>query len=168
MSKSTSLEPVEVLVEPVFAIQSEHSCSTDPNEIGAAMGAAFGAIHGFAAAHHLSFTGPPRAIYHEYGGGQTRFTVAIPIGAPPDQVQGEHACDVGTIPGGRTLRFTHTGSYSELKKTYDAITEWMKDEGLIHTEADWRKYSPMWEEYMNDPESTPESELLTYIYVPLG
>ena len=36
----------------------------------------------------------------------------------------------------------------------------------MRSEADWAKYMPMWEEYMNDPERTPAAELLTHIYLP--
>jgi effector-binding domain-containing protein len=39
---------------------------------------------------------------------------------------------------------------------------------MLESEADWAKYMPMWEEYMNDPESTPAEELITNIYVPVG
>ncbi len=44
----------------------------------------------------------------------------------------------------------------------------MKGEGLLTSEADWAKFMPMWEEYMNDPRSTPETDLLTYVYVPIA
>jgi len=37
----------------------------------------------------------------------------------------------------------------------------------MQSEADWARYTPMWEEYRNDPETTPEAELLTYIYLPV-
>jgi len=33
--------------------------------------------------------------------------------------------------------------------------------------SDWARYSPMWDEYMSDPATTPESELLTRIYLTL-
>jgi AraC family transcriptional regulator len=39
--------------------------------------------------------------------------------------------------------------------------QWMK------SEADWARYMPMWEEYLNDPDSTPAAELVTYIYLPV-
>jgi effector-binding domain-containing protein len=44
----------------------------------------------------------------------------------------------------------------------------MQTQGLLKTEADWARFMPMWEEYLNDPETVPEAELVTYIYVPIG
>ena len=42
-----------------------------------------------------------------------------------------------------------------------------KAKGPLQCEADWARYMPMWEEYLNDPQTTPEAELLTYIYLPV-
>ncbi len=42
-----------------------------------------------------------------------------------------------------------------------------KAKGLMQCEADWARYMPMWEEYLNDPQTTPEAELMTYIYLPV-
>jgi hypothetical protein len=46
------------------------------------------------------------------------------------------------------------------------ITEFLKAKGLIKTDAEWSKYMPMWEEYLNDPQTTPPEKLLTHIYLP--
>jgi len=45
--------------------------------------------------------------------------------------------------------------------------QWLKDQKLIDTEADWSRYMPMWEEYVSDPDCTPAPELVTQIYLPL-
>lgn len=168
MTKTTSLQPDEVLVDPVFAIQEQRSCRMDPQEIAQAFESAFGDLHRFAGEHHLQLVGPPRAIYTEYSARGTTFTVALPVAPPTGELPGEGPVTTGTVPGGKTLRFTHNGPYSGLRRTYDAITAWMKDEGLMKFDADWAKYSPVWEEYMNDPRTTAEAELLTYVYVPIG
>ena len=44
----------------------------------------------------------------------------------------------------------------------------MRGKGLMESEADWMKYMPMWEEYLNDPATTPEAELVTHIYLPIA
>ena len=75
---------------------------------------------------------------------------------------------VDTIPAKRALRFTHRGPYRDLMGTYNRITEFMQAKGMLASEADWARYMPMWEEYLNDPQVTPEADLLTYIYVPLS
>jgi DNA gyrase inhibitor GyrI len=53
-------------------------------------------------------------------------------------------------------------------RTYNRITECMQAKGMLASEADWARYMPMWEECLNDPQVTPEADILTYIYVPLS
>jgi effector-binding domain-containing protein len=91
----------------------------------------------------------------------------MPVSADVSRDVGEGPVTVGEVPGGKALRFTHRGPYPKLMQTYEQITAWMKTEGMLGTDADWAKYMPMWEEYLNDPESTPEDDLITHIYVPL-
>ena len=45
--------------------------------------------------------------------------------------------------------------------TYGQVTQFMQSQGLLTSEADWARYMPMWEEYLNDPQTTPEADLLT-------
>ena len=159
--------PEEVLVSPTLAAQYSTACGSDPQEIAAGMGTAFGALQQYAGQHQLQFSAPPRAIYTSYSESGTEFTVAMPIAAPPVGGIGASEITVGEIPGGKALRFVHEGPDPKLAETYGQITEWMKAEGLIKEDADWAKYMPMWEEYMNDPRSTPEDELITNIYLPV-
>ena len=62
---------------------------------------------------------------------------------------------------------TNPSSAEAAYKTYGRITEFLKEKGLLKSEADWARYMPMWEEYRNDPTTTPEAELVTYIYLPV-
>lgn len=66
------------------------------------------------------------------------------------------------IPGGRYAIFRHTGDYSLLHRFYRRIyEEWFPKS----------KYRPQstfsFEMYMNQPASTPETELVTDIYIPV-
>lgn len=66
------------------------------------------------------------------------------------------------IPGGRYAIFRHTGDYSLLHRFYQRIyEEWFPKS----------KYRPQntfsFEMYMNHPTSTPETELVTDIYIPV-
>ena len=54
-----------------------------------------------------------------------------------------------------------------MRDTYDIIEAWLRARGAIKTTADRARYAPMWEEYLNDPATTPESELITRIYLTL-
>jgi effector-binding domain-containing protein len=167
MSEFDGLEYTEVDVPAVDALQVKGACGPDPSEIGAAMGPLFGQLMGLQQQYGLTPAGPPRSIYTAHGPKGIEFLVAIPVAGPPPQSMEGAAGFVSTLDGGRAMRFTHKGPYNGLMATYGRITEYLKSKGLIQTEADWARYMPMWEEYLNDPQTTPEAELLTYIYLPV-
>lgn len=64
-----------------------------------------------------------------------------------------------SIPAGTCASVLFKGSYAELEKPYDWLFgEWLPNSG--HEATDF----PPFEEYLNDPKSTPPSELLTRIH----
>jgi effector-binding domain-containing protein len=165
---TTDLEFVEVQVSPALAVQLPCQCAPDPPSIGAAMHAAFDALGSFVARHGLSPNGQPRAIYTAYGAGGVSFIVALPVVSGPPTAVDEPPIRVDTLDAIKAYRFTHHGPYADLAKTYNRITAFMKEKGWMQSEADWMRYMPMWEEYLNDPEKTPAEELATYIYLPVA
>lgn len=168
MTDPQPLEKAEVDVPAVLAAQVNGQSAPDPQSMSQAMAAAFGTLREFMQRCSLSCGGPPRTIYTAYGPQGVTFTVAMPLAGPPASVPQGGPVTVGTITGKRALRFTHRGPYHELMQTYNRITQFMQAEGMITSQADWARYMPMWEEYLNDPRTTPEADLLTYLYVPLG
>jgi effector-binding domain-containing protein len=167
MSEFDQLESVEIEVAPVLALQIPGECGCDPSEIGPAIQTAFGTLGRLLKQHELVPAAPPRSVYTAYSTEGMRFVVAMPIASPPAETIDGEVAFVDTLAGGKTLRFTHRGPYTGLMRTYGQITRFMQAKGLMETEADWARYMPMWEEYLNDPEVTPEAELLTHIYLPL-
>lgn len=167
MSIAEELQFAEVEVSPALAAQMPGRSTSDPSTIAKAMGEAFDALGGFLGRHSLVPSGPPRAIYTSYGPEGTNFIVAMPIASAPAGPVEEGPGFVGTLSGGKALRFTHRGPYRDLMATYGRITEFMLLKGLMRSESDWGLYMPMWEEYLNDPHTTPEADLVTHIYLPL-
>jgi hypothetical protein len=167
MSEFDRLDFVEIEVAPVLALQVSGECGSDPKEIGPAMQTAFGKLSELMAKHALTSVGPPRSIYTNYGPDGTEFIVAMPISAAPDEAMEDAARSIGTLPGGKTLRFTHRGPYAGLMETYGLVTKFLMARGMMESEADWARYMPMWEEYLNDPHTAPEAELLTHIHLPV-
>ena len=167
MSQFDDLEFAEVEVPRVLAAQMPGECGPDPAAISSAMSSAFGSLTGFLRQHKLSPSGPPRAIYMAYGPQGVRFTVAMPIAAPPAATRMIGPGFVKPLAAAKAMRFTHRGPYADLKQTYGQITEFLKAKGLMKTEADWARFMPMWEEYLNDPQTTPPADLRTYIYLPV-
>lgn len=167
MSQFDALEYAEVEVPSVLAAQMPAECGPDPAVIAGAMRSAFDRLMGFMREQRLSPAGPPRVIYAAYGPQGVRFTVAMPIATPAAATRSIGPGFVKRLAAARAMRFTHRGPYAELAKTYGQISEFLKAQGLMKTESDWAKYMPMWEEYQNDPRTTPEAELLTYVYLPV-
>jgi len=167
MSEFDRLEFTEIEVAAVLALQIPGECGCDPSEIGPALQATFGKLKQLLEKHAPTSAGPPRSIYTAYGPEGMKFIVAMPITRPPAEAIASEAGFVDTLAGGKTLRFTHRGPYAGLMGTYGQITQFMLAQGRMESEADWARYMPMWEEYLNDPETTPEAELLTHIYLPV-
>lgn len=161
------LESMEVAVPPTLAAEVQTSSATAPAAISAAIGAAFGAIERFRKQHAIAAAGPPRVIYTEWSPTTVRFTAAVPIAELPPNVADENGVSVKALPEAQALRFVHRGPYRDVRHTYERIEAWLRERGGIKTTADWTRYSPMWEEYLNDPATTPESELITRIYLTL-
>jgi effector-binding domain-containing protein len=164
---TTLLESEEVAVPPVLAVECNKVCAADPAAIATAVGAAFQKIEDFRTAHAIAAAGLPRVIYTEWGANGVRFTAAVPIAAVPAGVTDTADVSIKATSESSALRFIHRGPYRDIRKTYDRIEAWLRERGGIKTPADWARYSPMWEEYVNDPATTPESELITRIYLTL-
>lgn len=70
----------------------------------------------------------------------------------------EEGIEVLSLPGGRCASLLFKGSYAELEKAYAYLFgQWLPQSG--EETADF----PPFEEYLNDPKTTPASELLTRI-----
>ena len=168
MSDPSSINPTEVDIEPTLAVQVDRKSSTAPDEMSKVMSEAFQTLEDYSRSEGVMFSGPPRAIYTSYDEDETEFTLAFPIQSASESAQSdeEGSVRIGVLPGGSAIRFTHTGPYENLSSTYAAITDWMKEKGLLESEAEWEKFMPLWEEYVGDPSTTEPEKLLTFIFVP--
>ena len=163
----TTLESMEVNVPTTLVTECRASSAAESGAISAAVGAAFQKIDTFLKANGIGASGPPRVVYTKWSPAGVEFTAAIPIGAVPPNVRDASHVSIQSMPESTALRFVHRGPYRDVRNTYDRIEAWLRERGGIKTAADWARYSPMWEEYLNDPATTPESELITRIYLTL-
>jgi effector-binding domain-containing protein len=85
----------------------------------------------------------------------------LEIGFPfVQQLQGEGEVVTGEIPAGTAAACLHVGPYDQLGAAYEALQQWMTANG----------YTPSgvaYEFYLNDPQSTPATELQTQLVFPL-
>lgn len=165
-------EPERVHTPSTPALLLDRACGPDLRAMSAVVGAGFGALAEAMARRGLRASGPPRCIYTGMDETGTRFTLVLPVEEPPDGLRdpgvgaGPGEVRLGEVSGARSLRFLHRGPYDRMTATYDAVTRWMREHGLIREDADWARYMPMWEEYVDDPDRTPPDELRTWIHVP--
>lgn len=162
------IESMEVQVEPTPALQLRSTSTTDAAAISAAVSAAFKTMGEFMGQHAITPTGPPRIIYTAWNDKETRFILAFPVAGPLPEIGPAEVVSAGVLPGAQALRFEHVGPYETIRNTYERIDAWLKEHKAIEGRSDWQRYMPMWEEYINDPETTPASELVTRIYLPLN
>ncbi len=156
----SEFEIVTVESQPILYVH--RSSAIDPASMGACMGEAFGSLMGFMGEHGIQIAGAPLAIYHAYSETEATYDVAVPVSAADAERAAGHAdIKAGASHAGRALKAVHVGPYTKLADTYSRIMPYMEQEGLPPT-------GPSWEVYMNDPESTPEDELITEIYFPVA
>jgi effector-binding domain-containing protein len=103
--------------------------------------------------------GAPMTIYTATSDTGFEFQAAVPVARapasrPPSDIK------VGKSPAGAALKFVHRGSYDEMDTTYEAIAHHLEERNLEAKDL-------FVEQYMKDPVTTPEDDLVVEIYVPL-
>lgn len=103
--------------------------------------------------------GAPMTIYTATDDNGFQFQAAVPVArAPASPPQGD--IKVGKSPTGAALKFVHRGAYDEMDTTYEAIAHHLEEKNLEAKDL-------FVEQYMKDPVTTPEDDLVIEIYVPL-
>jgi AraC family transcriptional regulator len=65
------------------------------------------------------------------------------------------------LPGGELAVACHVGPYELLSQTYEAMQRWIAEQGRTAS-------GPMWEVYLDDPDTTPMDQLRTEVVIPLA
>ena len=137
------------------------SSGTEPTEIAAALGAAYGRVVGFITANGLQLAGQPLSITNYWDERGYSFDAGIPVnGSPARGVGPDSATRMGETYGGRVVKAVHVGPYIDLQKTYRTIEAFLTVHKL---EGNGRS----WDVYVSDPGDTPEEELITEVYYPV-
>jgi effector-binding domain-containing protein len=143
------------------------TCATDSDAIAKALGAAYGQVGAFMAAAGLKQAGAPIAVTRrwDFQAKVYDFDAGIPLDradaqAPPAVNGKPNPVKIAQTYVGPALKIVHHGSYKEMGKTYGLIDAFktayaLQDNGLS------------WEQYVSDPGTTPEAQLVTDIYVPV-
>jgi AraC family transcriptional regulator len=125
--------------------------------IGPAMAQAFGQIMAQAQACGAQFAGPPFAMYPDPPGGEFRLILCMPV--LPGAAAGG-GVELEDLPGGSAATTMHHGSYSGIAAAYQALEEWMKENGR-------QAAGPPREVYLTEPGTVAESDTLTEVQWPV-
>ena len=119
----------------------------------------FKTVYGAMAKQGLKAIGAPMTIYTATDDTGFQFQAAVPVAQAPT-LPADSGITVGKSPAGKALKFVHRGSYDAMDTTYEAITNYLDEKQLEAKDL-------FVEQYMKDPVTTPEDDLVIEVYVPL-
>ncbi len=119
----------------------------------------FKTVYGAMAKQGLKAAGSPMTIYTSTDDTGFQFQAAVPVDKAPT-LPPDSGITAGTSPGGKALKFVHRGSYDAMDTTYEAITNYLDEKQLEAKDL-------FIEQYLKDPVTTPEDDLVIEVYVPL-
>jgi effector-binding domain-containing protein len=148
-------------VAPLTIAYVTATTGTEDSEIEQAITAAYGQVMQFVSERGLLQTAPPVIINTSMEPSGYVFDAAVPINeAPVDPPADDSPVKIGRTYEGTALKFIHRGPYSELPKTYEKIEAYIAAHGFEVTDRSW-------DQYLNDPTTTPPEDLITHIYFPV-
>jgi len=105
-------------------------------ELPALMGEAFELTSKAIEASGAEFTGEPFARYHAFGA-RISAEAGFPFRGTLQQTERVYA---STLPGGRAVTTTHTGSYDNLDVAWDRGQAFIQEQGLLQSGTPWECY----------------------------
>jgi effector-binding domain-containing protein len=153
------IEITEVM--PSTIAYASGSSTADAEEIGQALGEAYGKVTQFLRRNRIEQKGAPLSIAISYDENAYNFDAGIPIGDLPESgVRPDPNVKIGKTYSGKVVMAAHIGPYGALPKTYDKILAFIAAHGLEPGERPW-------DQYVSDPGDTAEEALITNIYFPV-
>jgi effector-binding domain-containing protein len=120
---------------------------------------AFKSVYGAMEKLGVKPSGAPMTIYTATDDTGFQFQAAVPVSQAP-ALPADGDIKVGKSPTGTALKFVHRGSYDAMDTTYEAITNHLDEKKLEAKDL-------FVEQYLKDPVTTPEDDLVIEVYVPL-
>lgn len=138
------------------------STSTEGADVGPALAQAYARVAAAVAAAGLKQAGAPIAVTRRYDPAAKvyDFDAALPVDRGEARFPESSGVRLGATPPGRRLRVTHTGPYATLGAAYGQLAAFEAAYGFAET-------GDSWEQFVSDPGTTPEAELVTTISVPV-
>lgn len=140
-------------VQPVISIRTRSAVGDLPQVLGAA----YGSIMNYLSGIGVEPAGAPFVGYYNMDMQDLDIEVGFPVAK---SLAGKDEIKASVIPAGKRVSCYYKGPYSQMESTYNAIMEWVADNGYTWTGLSY-------EFYFNSPMDVPESELLTEIVLML-
>jgi effector-binding domain-containing protein len=119
----------------------------------------FKTVYDAMAKQGLQASGSPMTIYTATDDTGFQFRAALPVAQAPT-MPADSGLKLGKSPAGKALRFVHHGSYDSLDTTYELITNYLDEKQLKVRDV-------FCEQYMKDPITTSQDDLVIEVYVPI-
>jgi effector-binding domain-containing protein len=117
------------------------------------MDTGFGAVYEYLTGMGEQPAGPPYAVYYNMDMQDLDVEVAFPVAR---SLPGKGEIKPGRLEGGRMATCLHVGPYTELRQAYEALTQWIAENGYAANGA-------AYEFYLNDPDITAPQDLQTIV-----
>ncbi|MDP2803382.1 MAG: GyrI-like domain-containing protein [Phreatobacter sp.] len=103
-------------------------------------------------------SGPPMIRFVSSSDDAVDYEAILPVREVAKPAAAYAPAGPGQTPAGRAVRFVHRGGYDTMEQTYDEITNHLDVQSITAEDA-------FVEEYVRDPDQTPETDMATFIYV---
>lgn len=140
-------------VQPTLVLRTRASVQMMPQVLGQA----WGAIMQHAGRIGAQPSGPPFVAYHNMDMQDLDLEIGFPF---IERLSGEGDVRSGEIPAGKAAECLHVGPYDQVGAAYEALQKWVEANGYVPSGV-------AYEFYLNDPQTTPASELQTRVVFPL-
>ena len=129
--------------------------------IADAMASGFGEVFAFTQAAGIEPLSMPVSLYMEMPSGDKMTFRAAVFVSKENAAKAEGTVNASTIPAGDAVTTTHVGPYASLNQSHKALWDYCDEHNLT-------KGMPVWEVYVDDPTTTPESDVRTEIFRSVG
>ena len=150
---SYKCEVKEQPTQPALTIRTK----TSIQDMSQVLGKAYGEIIIYIMGLGEQPSGPPFVAYYNMDMQNLDIEIGFPVSK---KLSDKGDIKSSEIPGGKFAICLYTGPYNEIEPAYNALTQWIKDNGYESTGI-------AYEIYLNDPRETDPQELKTKIMFPL-
>jgi effector-binding domain-containing protein len=115
-------------------------------------------LKAIAAREGAEISGPPMIRFVSSSDDAVDYEAILPVREVAKPAAAYAPAGPGQTPAGKAIRFVHRGGYDTMEQTYDEITNHLDVQSITAEDA-------FVEEYVRDPDQTPETDMATFIYV---